>query len=96
MLTPESPNAQPGTSENRLDLLNNLTHITTPTLAHLLAILSHPNPPYLVERVSLLVIDSFSTLINNAFPRNAESSNTGKKPGSTFAIDSQDRFLIIS
>ncbi|KAH6666402.1 P-loop containing nucleoside triphosphate hydrolase protein [Halenospora varia] len=63
------------------DLLSNLTHFSTPTLAHLLALFSNPattNPP---QNTSLIVIDSFSTLFSTAFPRTVDNPNTPKKPG---------------
>lgn len=64
-----------------MDLLDRLIHLTAPTLAHLIAILSDPAPPYMANNISLVVIDTLSTLINNAFPRATESSATPKKVG---------------
>ena len=64
-----------------LDLLDHLTHVSAPTLAHLIAILSDPALSFALDKTSLIVIDAFSTLISTAFPRSTESSNTPKKPG---------------
>jgi hypothetical protein len=61
--------------------LNNLTHFSTPTLAHLIALLTHPTTVFPPPKTSLIVIDSFSTLISNAFPRNINSTATPRKPG---------------
>jgi len=46
--------------------LKQLTHYHTPTLAHLLALLSAPLPPH----TTLLIIDALSPLIEHAYPRN--------------------------
>ncbi|EKD19757.1 uncharacterized protein L3040_001897 [Drepanopeziza brunnea f. sp. 'multigermtubi'] len=75
-----SPSSQPPTLSS---LLTNLTHFTVPSLAHLLALLCHPAPNNPPQSTSLIIIDSFSTLITNAFPRNADAKpkTTPKKPG---------------
>ncbi|KAH7314107.1 P-loop containing nucleoside triphosphate hydrolase protein [Rhexocercosporidium sp. MPI-PUGE-AT-0058] len=85
ILTSHQPPSTSSLSSNPTTLstlLSNLTHFSTPTLAHLLALLTHPttsNPP---PKTSLIVIDSFSTLISNAFPRSSDASNaTPRKPG---------------
>ncbi|TGO21034.1 hypothetical protein BPAE_0247g00120 [Botrytis paeoniae] len=62
-------------------LLSNFNHFTTPTLSHLLALLTHTTQNFPPENTSLIIIDSFSTLIDSAFPRNADSTSTPKKPG---------------
>ncbi|TGO69901.1 hypothetical protein BELL_0751g00030 [Botrytis elliptica] len=66
---------------NNDTLLSNFNHFTTPTLSHLLALLTHTTQNFPPENTSLIVIDSFSTLIDSAFPRNADSTSTPKKPG---------------
>lgn len=68
-------------SRSRLDLIDNLVHFLTPTLAHLIALLcnqtsSHPDP-----KTSLIVIDSFSTLIGSAFPRTVDFTTTTRNLG---------------
>ncbi|TGO45196.1 hypothetical protein BOTNAR_0690g00040 [Botryotinia narcissicola] len=62
-------------------LLSNFNHFTTPTLSHLLALLTHTTQNFPPENTSLIIIDSFSTLMDSAFPRNADSTSTPKKPG---------------
>ncbi|KAF7914668.1 uncharacterized protein EAF01_001074 [Botrytis porri] len=62
-------------------LLSNFNHFTTPTLSHLLALLTHTTQNFPPEDTSLIIIDSFSTLIDSAFPRNADSTSTPKKLG---------------
>ncbi|KAG4428584.1 hypothetical protein IFR05_015935, partial [Cadophora sp. M221] len=62
--------------------LSNLTHFSTPSLAHLLALLTHPTPSNPPPNTSLIVIDSFSTLISNAFPRSSDANSAmPRKPG---------------
>ncbi|KAI9054748.1 hypothetical protein LZ554_001898 [Drepanopeziza brunnea f. sp. 'monogermtubi'] len=68
---------------NLSGLLSNITHFTAPSLAHLLALLCHPTPNNPPQSTSLIIINSFSTLITNAFPRTADAKpkTTPKKPG---------------
>ncbi|ATZ58055.1 hypothetical protein BCIN_15g05250 [Botrytis cinerea B05.10] len=61
--------------------ISNFNHFTTPTLSHLLALLTYTTQNFPPENTSLIIIDSFSTLIDSAFPRNAVSTSTPKKPG---------------
>ncbi|EPE31362.1 P-loop containing nucleoside triphosphate hydrolase [Glarea lozoyensis ATCC 20868] len=64
------------------DALENLTHYSVPTLAHLLALFSQQTANHPAPNTSLIVIDSFSTLISTAFPRTAEPpAVANKKPG---------------
>jgi hypothetical protein len=63
------------------NMLENVTHFSTPTLAHLIALLSHPTPTFPAQNTSIIIIDSFSTLISNAFPRTVDNTSTPKKPG---------------
>lgn len=79
-LIPPSTTPPPRTAS---ELASDLTHYSTPTLAHLLALLTCPsatNPP---SNTSLIVVDSLSTLISNAFPRDANSNATKKPSGTT-------------
>ncbi|KAH8597302.1 P-loop containing nucleoside triphosphate hydrolase protein [Bisporella sp. PMI_857] len=80
LTTEPEPPSSPANAPHLPDILSNLTHISIPTLAHLIAFLqttpTHPPP-----KTSLLIIDSFSTLINNAFPRHSDSNSTPRKPG---------------
>jgi hypothetical protein len=61
------------------DLIEKLTHFSTPTLAHLLALIINQSPSHPDPKTSLIIIDSFSTLISSAFPRTIDS--TPRKPG---------------
>ncbi|PMD50186.1 P-loop containing nucleoside triphosphate hydrolase protein [Hyaloscypha bicolor E] len=74
---------QSSTQEARTlpDLLETFTHFSTPTLAHLIALLSHPTQHFPPQNISLIIIDSFSTLISSAFPRTADATGTPRKPG---------------
>ncbi|KAF1960816.1 P-loop containing nucleoside triphosphate hydrolase protein [Byssothecium circinans] len=47
-------------------------HFTAPTLAHLLALFMHLPSGFPLPNTSLIVIDSLSTLFDNAYPRHAD------------------------
>ncbi|QSZ32576.1 hypothetical protein DSL72_002154 [Monilinia vaccinii-corymbosi] len=68
-------------SSSHHEMLKKLNHLSTPSLSHLLALLAHTTSTFPPENTSLIVVDSFSTLIDSAFPRNVDSSSTPKKPG---------------
>ncbi|PMD47267.1 P-loop containing nucleoside triphosphate hydrolase protein [Hyaloscypha variabilis F] len=74
---------QPSDQEARPlpELLENFTHFSTPTLAHLIALLSHPTQNFPPQNTSLIIIDSFSTLISNVFPKTIDSTSIPRKPG---------------
>ncbi|KAE9363090.1 P-loop containing nucleoside triphosphate hydrolase protein [Stipitochalara longipes BDJ] len=74
---------QPSAQEARTlpDLLENLTHFSTPTIAHLIALLSHQTQNFPPQNTGLIIIDSFSTLISSAFPRTIDANATPRKPG---------------
>ncbi len=55
--------------------LNNLHHFSTPTLPHLLALLTHQSTSFPPFNTSLIVIDSVSTLFALAFPKILESAD---------------------
>lgn len=68
---PEYENPPERLAHNRSDdLLGDLHHFTTPTLAHLLALLTHESRSFPPEGTGLIVIDSISTLFAAAFPNN--------------------------
>lgn len=50
------------------DLLGDFHHFTTPTLAHLSALLTHESQSFPPKGTGLIVIDSISTLFAAAFP----------------------------
>ncbi|TQS34971.1 hypothetical protein Golomagni_04625 [Golovinomyces magnicellulatus] len=74
-------------------LLSNYTYFLTPTLAHLIALLSHSTSNYPPPKTSLLIVDSLSALITASFPRDSKTSPTSKKSGVSGPIAS--RFSII-
>ncbi|KAK6585286.1 hypothetical protein PZA11_002013 [Diplocarpon coronariae] len=74
-------------------LLSNITHFSVPALVHLIALVCHPTPNSPPQNTSLIVIDSFSTLIANAFPRSVDSNATSRKPGAP--KPSSRKFLIL-
>lgn len=64
------------TKDAALDELSTRFHyIAAPTLAHLLALFLRPPGSFPPQNTSLVVIDSLSTLIDNAYPRNVEGKN---------------------
>ncbi|CAD6453391.1 7d6665dd-aa63-411c-8730-33229f84269d [Sclerotinia trifoliorum] len=69
-------------------LLKKFHHFSTPTLSHLLALLTHTTSNFPPQNTSLIVVDSFSTLIDSAFPRNVDSTSTPKRQG---ALNSASR-----
>jgi hypothetical protein len=76
-ITPQSSTRQPLSLP---DLLSNLTCFSTPSLAYLIALLAHPSQTFPPSNTRLIIIDSFSTLISSAFPRNVDVTATPKKP----------------
>jgi hypothetical protein len=54
-------------------------HVAAPTLAHVLALFVHPPASFPPPNTSLVVIDSLSTLIDNAYPRNVENKNKNEQ-----------------
>ncbi|KAL2052373.1 hypothetical protein ABVK25_007245 [Lepraria finkii] len=65
---------------NTSDLLDRFHHYTTPTLPHLLALLTHQATSFPPPNTSLIVIDSFSTLFALAFPKTMESTDNPQTP----------------
>jgi hypothetical protein len=60
----------PNTSSPTLrDLRSRFKHYAVPTLPHLIALLLHPPPNFPPPDTSLIVIDSMSTLIENAYQK---------------------------
>lgn len=54
------------------ELQSQFHHYTTPALAHLLALFVHPPSAFPPPNTSLIIIDSLSTLFDNAYPRNID------------------------
>ncbi|KAI5866752.1 P-loop containing nucleoside triphosphate hydrolase protein [Durotheca rogersii] len=60
---------------------DNLLHFRTPTLAHLIGLLCKPAATTIPSGTSLVVVDTLSSLVNYAFPRNFEPRHAQKGPG---------------
>ncbi|KAI1401159.1 P-loop containing nucleoside triphosphate hydrolase protein [Hypoxylon fuscum] len=63
------------------DLTENLLHFQAPTLSHLIGLLCKPTTNAIPVNTSLVVIDTLSSLVNHAFPRNFEARRSPKGPG---------------
>jgi hypothetical protein len=57
---------------SRDEVSSRLHYSAAPTLAHLLALFMHAPAAFPPQSTSLVVIDSLSTLIDDAYPRNVE------------------------
>lgn len=75
----DSPSS-PISAENPVECMSNFHHFTTPTLAHLLALLIHPSIGFPPPEASLIVIDSIATVFALAFPRSTEHSKSQQTP----------------
>ncbi|KAF9694160.1 hypothetical protein EKO04_007804 [Ascochyta lentis] len=60
-------------------------HLAAPTLAHILALFMRPPASFPQPNASLVVIDSLSTLIENAYPRNTDDRLKNKTDQSKWA-----------
>jgi hypothetical protein len=60
-------------------------HLAAPTLAHVLALFMRPPASFPQSVTSLVVIDSLSTLIDNAYPRNTDDRVKNKTDQSKWA-----------
>ncbi|KAF1980190.1 P-loop containing nucleoside triphosphate hydrolase protein [Bimuria novae-zelandiae CBS 107.79] len=68
-----APPKVPSTSSMSPDeMQSQFHHYAPPTLAHLLALFVRPPSSFPPPNTSLIVIDSLSTLFDNAYPRNAD------------------------
>ncbi|KAI1503087.1 P-loop containing nucleoside triphosphate hydrolase protein [Biscogniauxia marginata] len=61
--------------------IHNLVHYSTPTLAHLIGLLCKPTASSIPSDTSLVIIDSLSSLVNHAFPKNIEPRQKSKGLG---------------
>ncbi|ETS83281.1 hypothetical protein PFICI_05157 [Pestalotiopsis fici W106-1] len=73
-----------------------LVHFTCPTIAHFVALLCKPTSSCVPDGTSLIIIDSFSALVNQAFPKTQEPRNAPKGVPSTSTRRLQILQLIIS
>jgi hypothetical protein len=65
--------------------LSHFHHLAAPTLAHVLALFMRPPASFPQTNASLVVIDSLSTLIDNAYPRNTDDRVKNKTDQSKWA-----------
>ena len=63
-----------------MEIFENLHHFTTPTLPHLLALLTHTSTSFPPPNTSLIVVDAVSSLFNLAFPKRAETATSWQEP----------------
>jgi hypothetical protein len=61
------------------ELSSRFHHVAAPTLAHILALFVHPPASFPPQNTSLVIVDSLSTLIDNAYPRNVENKNKNEQ-----------------
>lgn len=54
------------------ELQSRLHYFALPALAHLLALFVHPPASFPPQNTSIVVVDSLATLVDNAYPRNAD------------------------
>lgn len=87
MISNSSPSPSPKADhlDERQDttaLLEQLTHFSTPTLPHLIALICHPQLHFPLPETRVIIIDSLSTLIANAYPRTQDNLSTPGKQSS--------------
>ena len=66
-------------------LQSHFHHLTAPTLAHVLALFMHPPASFPQSSTALVVIDSLSTLVDTAYPRNTDDRGKNKTDQSRWA-----------
>ncbi|KAL9064424.1 MAG: hypothetical protein Q9157_007836 [Trypethelium eluteriae] len=92
--TPASP-SNPTSSATAIAKLHNFT---TPTLAHLLALIVHATPTFPPHSTSLLVIDSLSTLFDTAYAgqtSKSDLSNVDQRAKDTRRWAANRRFAVL-
>lgn len=62
------------------EYLDKFHHFITPSLPHLLALLTHQSSDFPPTETSLIVVDSISTLFALAFPKTAENASSQQTP----------------
>ncbi|KAJ4314635.1 hypothetical protein N0V94_006365 [Neodidymelliopsis sp. IMI 364377] len=67
------------------ELRSHFHHLAAPTLAHVLALFVHPPASFPQPSTRLVVLDSLSTLIDNAYPRNTDDRAKNKTDQSRWA-----------
>ena len=83
ILRDDVPESTPTTPSNHLEgveIFERLHHFTTPTLPHLLALLTHTSTSFPPPMTSLIVVDAISSLFNLAFPKKTETATSWQEP----------------
>ncbi|KAJ4986820.1 rad55 protein [Stagonosporopsis vannaccii] len=75
-------------------LQSHFHHVVAPTLAHVLALFVRPPPSFPRPSSSLVVIDSLSTLVDNAYPRTTDPRLRNKTDHSRWAAGR--RYAVVS
>ena len=65
------------------EYLKRLHHFTTPSLPHLLALLTHQSPSFPPPETSLIVVESIASLFTLAFPKTGESASSEQRAAKT-------------
>ncbi|KAI1800259.1 P-loop containing nucleoside triphosphate hydrolase protein [Daldinia bambusicola] len=68
-------------TDSTVDQSDNFVHFQAPTLSHLIGLLCKPTANAIPSGTSLVVIDTLSSLVNYAFPKNSEIRQAQKGPG---------------
>ena len=63
-----------------MEIFERFHHFTTPTLPHLLALLTHASASFPPPKTSLIVVEAISSLFNLAFPKRLEGANSWQEP----------------
>lgn len=77
---PEDTRAEPSS-----ELQSHFHYLAAPTLAHVLALFMHASPAFPRANTALVVIDSLSTVVDNAYPRNIDDRLKNKTDQSKWA-----------
>ena len=76
----QEPPSSPPIARSMHDLLDTFHHFTTPSLPHLLILLSNSVIAFPPNKTGLLVVDSVSSLLATAFPRAVDAYEDRKNP----------------
>ncbi|MCJ1356863.1 MAG: hypothetical protein MMC33_006859 [Icmadophila ericetorum] len=72
----ENSSSSPAPPLSLETMLSKFHHFQTPTLPHLLALLTHPSPSFPPPKITVIIIDAMSTLFLTAFPRLPDTYDT--------------------
>lgn len=76
----ESTPATPSHHPNGVEIFQRLHHFTTPTLPHLLALLTHTSTSFPPPKTSLIVVDAVSSLFTLNLSKRAETTTSWQEP----------------